>query len=123
MSPEINPAQVTCLLEILTALGVWPDDSWGEVQVITQPSGKGAVAFSLRLVLDDGLLARHVSALAADETLGDAIERIAAAMKDKGLRSIDVVPGEVDTDEEFHTYESVRELMAHSAQPVAPVVH
>lgn len=123
MPSEIDPSNATCVLEVLPVIGVWPDDTWAEVQCITRPSGKSAVAVSLRLVLDDGLLVRHVSAPAADETLGAAIERIAAAMQNKGLRSVDIVAGEADVYEQFHTTESVRELMAQSGQVVAPVLH
>jgi hypothetical protein len=123
MSKELDPAHVTCVLEVLTYLGLAPDDSWAEVQSTTLASGQAAVALSLRLVFDDGLLVRHVSALAADETLGAAIERVAAAMHNRGLRSVDIVAGEVDVYEQFYTRERVNELLAQSGQVVAPILH
>lgn len=123
MTPEIDPAQVTCVLEVLALLGIGLDAAWAEVQATQQPSGEHAVALALRLVLDDGLLVRHVSTLAADETLGDAIERVSLAMQNKGLRSVDVVAGRADMYEQFHTQESVRELTALSGQVVATVLH
>jgi hypothetical protein len=123
MAKEIDPAQVSSVLQVLPIIGVPPSDTWAEVQRITMPSGIIAVAFSVRLVLDDGLLVRHVSALAGDESVEDALARVAHSMKDSGLRSIDVLEGDVDTDEEFHTQETVRRLMAQTGAVIPPVVH
>jgi hypothetical protein len=123
MEKEIDPAQVSSVLEVLPLVGVLPSDTWAEVQRISMPSGKIGIAFSVRLVLDDGLLVRHVSGLAADETIGGAIERVALSMRDSGLRSIDILTGEVDTEEDFHTDETVRRLMAQTGEILPPVVH
>jgi hypothetical protein len=123
MTKEIDPARVSSVLQVLPIIGVAPSDTWAEVQRITLPTGETGVAFSVRLVLDDGLLVRHISALGADESVGDAIARVAHSMKNSGLRSIDVLEGEVDTEEEFHTQETVCRLMAQSGEVLPPVVH
>lgn len=123
MTPEIDPAQVSSILQFLPILGLEPSDTWAEAQRITLPSGKVGIAFSLRLVLDDGLLVRHGSAIGSDETVGEALVRVACSMKDSGLRGIDVLTGEVDLDEEFHTEETVRILLARSGEVLPPVLH
>lgn len=123
MPKDIDPAHPSAVLEVLPLLGLWPEDAWAEIQEIRQPSGRIAVAVSLRLVHDDGLLVRHVSGPAQDETLGAALERVAKAIAAGGLRSVDIVPGEVDTLEGFYTYERVQLIMAQQGQTQKPIVH
>jgi hypothetical protein len=123
MAKEIDPAHASSVLQVLPIIGVAPSDTWAEVQRIIMPSGEVAVAFSVRLVLDDGLLVRHISALTANESVANAIQRVADSMKESGMRSIDIREDDADTDEDFHTQETVRHLLAQSGQVLPPVVH
>lgn len=119
----IDPAHVSCVLELLPVIGVAPSDTWAEVQYTSLASGEAAIAFSVRLVLDDGLIARHISALKPGETVSGAITRVAASMQRAGMRSVDALGTCADEYEQFHTIESVRELMAQSQAYVPRVVH
>jgi hypothetical protein len=120
---EIDPASPLSVLQVLPLAGVAPDDAWAEVQAMTLASGETAVAVSVRLVLDDGLLVRHVSGLRPDETVAEALARVVAAMQLSGLRSIDALTGEVDVDEPFHTHETVRTLTGDEPTRSAPTLH
>lgn len=117
----IDPALPSSILEVLAMAGVPPDDAWAEIQYIVLHSGATAVAASIRSIYDDGLLVRHVSGVNAGEELEAALERVAASLDGLGLRTVGSLPGQADTDELFHTEESLRDLMnMMSPTPLSP---
>lgn len=121
----IDPAHATSILEVLAIVGIPAGDAWAEIQYITLPSGTTGVAASIRFILDDGLLVRHVSGIKAGESVEDALERVAHSLGNCGLRTVGVLPGEADPNELFHTQDSLRVLReGPSTSPSAsPSVH
>jgi hypothetical protein len=121
----IDPAHPSSVLEVLTEVGIPAGDAWAEIQYITLQSGTTCVAASVRSVLDDGLLVRHVSGIGAGEQVEAALARVASSLDGCGLRTVGVLPGEADADELFHTQDSLRHLMGESTTdtPSAPFVH
>lgn len=107
----IDPAHPSSILEVLAMVGVPAGDAWAEIQYITLQSGTTCIAASIRSVLDDGLLVRHISGIREAETLEDALERVARSLSDCGLRTVGTLPGEADPNELFHTQDSLRQLM------------
>jgi hypothetical protein len=121
----IDPAHPTAVLEVLSQVGIPSGDAWAEIQYITLQNGTTGIAASIRSVLDDGLLVRHVSGIKAGEDLEDALDRVARSLDGCGLRTVGVLPGEADADELFHTEDSLRQLMGEEppATPSTPSVH
>jgi hypothetical protein len=121
----IDPAHPASVLEVLTMVGIAADDAWAEIQHITLQNGTTGIAASIRSVLDDGLLVRHVSGINAGEELDAALDRVAGSLDGCGLRTVGVLPGEADADELFHTQDSLSLLMGEAvpSTPSAPSVH
>lgn len=121
----IDPSQPSAVLEVLAMVGISPGDAWAEVQYITLQNGVTGVAASIRSVLDDGLLVRHVSPISAGDGPEVALERVALSLDGCGLRTVGVLPGEADADELFHTEDSLRQLMGNEPPAGAspPSIH
>lgn len=120
---EIDPSSPLSVLQVLPMAGVEPDETWADVQATTLASGATAIALSVRLVLDDGLLVRHVSGMNPGESVAEALARVAAVMQISGLRSIHTLEGEVDGDEPFHTHDTVRALIGEGVVRTTPTLH
>ena len=81
------------------------------------------MALSVRLMLDDKLLMRHVSAVEPNESIADALSRVACTMKESCLASIEVLHGEVNQDETFPPEESVTATHVMRVTPVTKKQH
>jgi hypothetical protein len=74
--------------------GMDPEDVWVEVEATTLPSGTTAIAMSMFLLLDGSLVGREVSAIAAGESIAEALARVAVIMQIDGLRCIYILTGD-----------------------------
>lgn len=98
-------------MAILAVLNIAPADAWVEIQPCSSDIDKKSVATSLRSADNDGLLVRHVAALAVDETVAEGVARVAAMFQDAGLKEVRVVKDRLaNLFETFQSEEALAEL-------------
>lgn len=103
----------------LTLPGMDPEDVWAEIEATTLPSGTTAIAMSMFLLLDGSLVEREVSAIAAGESVAEALVRVAVAMQMCGLRCIYILTGDPNGDEPSCPPETVRVLVGDGIIQIA----
>lgn len=123
MTPDIDPSHATSVLEVLKIAKTAPDEAWADIRSIKNLAGQTRVAVSIRSIYDDGLIVRHVSGLREGESIAEGLQRAAVSLSESGLRSVDILPGDADTDEEFHNNESLRRLKAITEAALPTTLH